>query len=200
MVAHAEQPLATREAYLEREELAQTKSEYYGGVIIAMAGASPEHDRIAGDTYAIINSQLRGRLCEPFTSDMRIYVPACNRFYYPDVSVACGGSQFESIAGVRSLVNPVLVVEVLSKSTEAMDRGEKLICYQTIPSLQTYLIVAQVRPQIQVYERQSDGSWSYRLFQELESTIALPSVGCDLALADVYARIEFLPSGEAAPS
>lgn len=196
MVAHAKPPFVTREEYLERERRAEWKSEYFDGVIVAMAGASPEHDRALGNVYAGLHGQLRGRTCEPFTSDVRVYVPACNRYYYPDVSVACGGSQFESLAGVRSLLNPALIVEVLSPSTEATDRGDKLICYQTLSSLRTYLIVSPDRPQVQAYERQSDGTWTYRLYDRLEAVIALPAIACELRLADIYARIEFPPSGQ----
>lgn len=95
---------------------------------------------------------MRGTQCEPFTSDVRVHLPACNRYFYPDVSVACGGT-FENVDGVRSLQNPSLVVEVLSPSTANMDRGDKLICYQTLPSLQAYLLVSKDRPLVQVYER-----------------------------------------------
>ena len=191
MVAYAKTPFVTPQQYLEREHAAVIKSEYYDGVIVAMAGASPEHDRITGSIYAGLHAQLQGKSCEPFTSDMRVNVPACNRYYYPDVSVACGGSQFEALAGVRSLQNPMLIVEVLSETTEKTDRGDKLICYQTLPSLVTYVIAAQDRPLIQVYERQSDASWRYNLHQGLESTLLLPAIGCRLRLADIYARVEF---------
>lgn len=191
MVAHARAPFVTRDEYLKGEQDAVTKSEYFDGVIVAMAGASPEHDRTTGNIFASLHAQLRSSACEPFTSDIRVDVPTCNRYYYPDVSVTCGGSRFESVSGVRSLQNPTLVVEVLSESTEKADRGDKLLCYQTLESLETYIIVAQDEPLIQVYERQSDSSWLYTLYQGLDGTIRLPAIGCQLQLADVYARVEF---------
>jgi Uma2 family endonuclease len=197
MVAHANVRFVTPLEYLECERSAETKSEYHDGVVVAMAGADPEHDRITGNIYANLHAQLRGTPCEPFTSDMRVHVPACNRYFYPDVSVACGGSRFELLAGVRSLQNPTLIVEVLSESTEAVDRGDKWICYQALPSLSTYLIVAQTRPQLQIYERQSDGAWSYRLYQGLEAAVRLPAVGCGLQFGDIYARVEFGAEGRA---
>src|SRR5579862_6033184 len=180
MVARAKTRFVTPVEYLQRECAAQTKSEYADGVIVAMAGAGPEHDRATGNIYASLHAQVRGTSCEPFTSDMRVHVPACNCYFYPDVSVACGGSRFELLAGVRSLQNPTLIVEVLSESTEITDRGDKLICYQSLPSLATYLIVAQDRPLVQVYERQSDGSWRYRLYQGLEDVLHLPAIDCQL--------------------
>src|SRR5581483_5690988 len=132
MVAHPKPCYVTPEEYLERERAAETKSEYYDGVIVAMAGASPEHDRIAVDILRHLGNQLERSPCEPFSSDMRVRVPTCNRYYYPDVSVACGGSQFEALVGVRSLLNPKLIVEVLSESTEKNDRTDKYDCYRTL--------------------------------------------------------------------
>src|SRR5262249_33624204 len=151
----------TQEEYLEGERAAETKSEYYDGVIVAMAGASPEHDRISGNLLRHFGNQLEGTPCEPFTSDMRVRVPECNRYYYPDVSIACGGSEFEGLSGVRSLLNPTVIVEVLSESTEKTDRGDKFLCYQTLPSLQVYVLIAQDRSQVEIYTRKPEDKWEY---------------------------------------
>jgi Uma2 family endonuclease len=191
VVAHVKTPYISPQEYLEYEASTETKSEYYDGVIVAMSGASPEHNRATVNIVAGLHAQLVGKSCEPFMSDMRVRVPACNRYYYPDASVVCGAAEFELIAGVRTLLNPALIVEVLSESTESMDIGDKWLCYQTLPSLKTYLIVAQNRPLIQCYERQEDNSWLYRVYEGLEATVPLPSIGCNLRLADVYARVEF---------
>jgi Uma2 family endonuclease len=194
MVAYAKQPYITPQEYLEQERTAETKSEYYDGIIVAMAGAGPEHDRVTGDAFASLHSQLKGRSCEPFTSDMRVRVPACNRYFYSDVSVACGGAQFEVLDGLRALLNPRVIIEVLSDSTEKNDRGDKFLCYQTLASLQTYVLIAQDRPQVEVFTRKPDGKWEYALLTGLNAVLALPSIDCELRLVDVYARIEFSPA------
>ncbi|HZP85004.1 MAG TPA: Uma2 family endonuclease [Chthonomonadaceae bacterium] len=194
MVAHPKPCYVTPEEYLERERAAETKSEYYDGVIVAMAGASPEHDRIAVDILRHLGNQLERSPCEPFSSDMRVRVPTCNRYYYPDVSVACGGSQFEALVGVRSLLNPKLIVEVLSESTEKNDRTDKYDCYRTLASLATYVLVAQDRPRIEVFTRQPDDTWRHEVAKGLEAVLALPAIGCELKLADIYARVEFPPA------
>lgn len=194
MVARAKQQWITAEAYLEQERAAQTRSEYYDGVLVAMSGASPEHERIVVNLLRHLGNQLDGKACEPFSADMRVRVPACNRYTYPDVSVACGGAQFEALAGMRSLLNPRLIVEVLSDSTERTDRGDKFLCYQTLGTLQSYVLIAQDRPQVEIYTRKPDGKWEYDRVDSLERSLALPAIGCDLKLADVYARVEFTPA------
>lgn len=201
MVAYAKssiekQSRLTPQEYLERERKAETKSEYHGGVVVAMGGASKEHYRITVNITGELHMQLKGKLCEPFAADMRVRVPECNRYYYPDVVVVCEEPQFED-AELDTLLNPTLILEVLSDSTEAIDRGEKLDCYQTLPSLQAYLLVAQNRPHIGIYRRQENG-WLYSTTQGLESVVSLDAIGCKLRLVDVYGRIQFpAPQSEA---
>ncbi len=192
MVAHANRRFVTPQEYLEQERRAEVRSEYLDGVVVAMAGSSRQHDRITGNIYAGLHAQLRGTSCEPFTSDMRVRVSACNRYFYPDVSVACE-AYFED-AHVDTLMNPILVVEVLSDSTQNVDRGDKLICYQMLDTLQTYILVAQDRPLVQIYERQPDGKWVYSLVMDPEATLELTSIGCELKMTDIYARVVF-PTG-----
>ncbi len=194
MVAHAREPFITPEEYLKLEHNAETKSEYYDGVIVAMSGASPEHDRVAVNLLRHFGNQLEGTACEPFSSDMRVFVPACNTYFYPDVSVACGGSQFQSVDGVRSLTNPRLIVEVLSDSTETRDRNRKFRCYQTLESVQTYVLIAQDRLQVEVFSRLPGNRWEYVLNEDMEAALDLPSIGCRLRLAEIYARVEFPPA------
>src|SRR5438105_575412 len=137
MVAYAKKPYITPEEYLQRERDAVTKSEYWDGVIVAMSGGSPAHNTIAFNIAGELKPQLEGGTCRGFSSDQRVQVRACNRYFYPDASVVCGRPQYENIDGVLSLQNPVLIVEVLSDSTEKADRGEKMRCYQMLGSLRT---------------------------------------------------------------
>lgn len=182
----------TPQEYLERERYAQTKSEYHGGVLVAMAGASPEHNAIVFDIIGTLSAQLRGKPCQGFPSDLRVRVPACDRYYYPDIVVACEEPIYDVLAGTRSLLNPTLVIEVLSDSTEAADKGEKWFCYQTLDSLQTYVLVSQQRPVVEIYRRYGE-EWLYTAVVGLESVAVLESIGCTLRLADIYARVSFPP-------
>ena len=174
------------------ERKAEGKSEYHDGVIVAMAGASRRHNRITVDTVRSLGNQLEGALCEPFSGDMRVLVPECDRYFYPDAVVVCGEAQFED-EELDTLTNPALVVEVLSTSTEKTDRRLKWDCYRTLPSLQTYVLIAQDEPRIETYTRQDNGAWEYEAVSGLEATVSLPAIGCTLRLADVYARVAFAP-------
>lgn len=190
MVARPNVPYITPQQYLERERKAEFKSEYFNGEIVAMSGASRQHNRATVNILAGLHTQLTDKTCEPFPSDMRVQVPAHNRYFYPDVSVVCGEAIFED-SELDTLLNPTLIVEVLSASTAKIDQGEKWLCYQTLESLQTYVLVAQDSPQIQVYERRSDDTWTYFLVARMDATLPLPSIGCQLPLAAIYARVEF---------
>ena len=192
MVAERTPHYFTRQEYLAWERKAETKHEYHDGVIVAMTGASRRHNRVTLDTVRSLGNQLEGTPCEPFANDMRVLVPECNRYFYPDVIVVCGEAQFED-EEFDTLTNPTLVVEVLSNSTERTDRRLKLDCYRTLPSLQTYALIAQDAPRIETYTRQDDGTWRYGAVSGLEASVSLPAIGCTLRLADVYARVAFAP-------
>ena len=195
MVALAEEketpPRVSREAYLEWESQQETKHEYYDGVIIEMAGASPEHIRINGNVNGLLFIQLLDSACQEFPSDMRCFAPRCDRYYYPDASVVCEEPEYEAIQGVRSLLNPILIVEVLSPTSEKSDRGEKFECYKTLPSLRTYVLISQEAPRIEVYERQAAGEWMETVSEGLDATAILERIGCELRLKSVYARVDF---------
>ena len=182
----------TPQEYLERERHAETKSEYHSGVLVAMAGASPEHNAITSNIHGELYAQLRGKDCRPFVSDLRVHVPVCDKYYYPDIVVACEEPRYEALAGVRSLLNPTLVVEVLSDSTLATDKGEKWLCYQTLDSLRTYVLVSHQSPVVEVYRRYGK-EWIYTAVVGMESAVTLESIGCELRLADIYARVPFPP-------
>ncbi len=192
MAAQRKQNYFTPQEYLQWERQAQTRSEYHDGMIVAMSGASRVHNRITFDTGRALGNQLAGSRCEPFESDMRVLVPDCNRYFYPDLVVVCGEAQFED-AELDTLLNPTLIIETLSDSTERTDRRLKLDCYRTLPTLQTYVLIAQDEPRIETFTRQTDGTWRHEAVTGLDAVLSLPAIGCTLRLADVYARVEFAP-------
>lgn len=185
-----QQPFYTPEQYLEIERRAAFKSEYYAGQMFAMAGASREHNVITGNVIRRLGNALDGRPCETYPSDMKVLVSASGLYTYPDVSVACGEPQFLDRQG-DVLLNPLVIVEVLSDSTEAYDRGAKFALYQRIESLQEYVLVSQDRARVERYVRQPGGQWLYSRTDGLEAEVPLDALGCRLPLAEVYARVQF---------
>lgn len=194
MTAAARQRL-TAEEYLARERAAEYRSEYFDGEIFAMAGASPEHSLIVGNLAAVLVPQLRGRPCRVHPGDLRVKVSETGLYTYPDLLVVCGESRFEDDRR-DTLLNPVLVVEVLSRSTEAYDRGAKFAHYASIESLQEYVLVAQDQPRIERFLRQETaGDWLYAPLSGSEATLHLPSIDCRLPLAEAFDKVDFPTSG-----
>jgi Uma2 family endonuclease len=177
------------EEYLARERKAEYKSEYIDGLIVAMAGSSREHDRIAVNVTAGFHAQFRGRPCEVFSSDMRVKVSSTGLYTYPDASALCGEARFED-AEVDTLLNPNVLVEVLSESTEAYDRGKKFARYQGLESLTDYVLIAQDEARVEHFVRQGE-HWLLTVITGLEGTLRLESVGCALPLREIYDRVEF---------
>jgi Uma2 family endonuclease len=184
--------LVTPAEYLVQERRALDKHEYHQGAIIPMTGASRRHNLIAGNIYATLHAQLRRRLCEVYISDMRVRIPATDRYTYPDVAVVCGRPYFED-AEVDTLLNPTVLVEVLSTSTESYDRGEKFQAYRTLDSLADYVLVAQDQVLVEHFVRQSDGFWLFSERRELHQLLPIPAIGCEIAVADIYERVQFDP-------
>jgi Uma2 family endonuclease len=182
--------LYTMEEYFALERESDTRYEYWNGEIFCMSGASVAHNRIAGNVFGELRGQLRGRQCEAFNSDQRVKVPAAPPYRYPDVSVACGDPQFEDVQGLDALVNPVLMVEVLSGTTEKYDRETKFTYYKSIPSFQEYLLISQDRASVTQYLKRDDGSWMSTEVTDVEDSLFLPTVDCSLTLADVYERVK----------
>jgi Uma2 family endonuclease len=181
----------TPEQYLEIERKADFKSEYYRGEMFAMAGAKLPHNELAVATTGELRQQLRRGPCHVFGSDMKVAILADDLYTYPDASVCCGPPQMLDTNN-DTLVNPVLIVEVLSRSTEAYDRGAKFQHYRTIPSLREYLLVASERIEVELRRLQPDGQWVIlKSLDCLEDVVELQSIGCRLALADLYERVEF---------
>lgn len=180
----------TPEEYLAYERRNEFKSEYLNGEIVAMTGASRKHNRIVLNLAFSLHGQLRkNKSCEVYANDMRVRVLADNLYTYPDVVAACGEPRFEDDE-VDTLLNPVLIAEVLSRSTERYDRGAKLRHYKTIPSFVEYLFVAQDRIQVDHSLRDAEGRrWVSTQTEDLNATLVLPSIGCTLLLADIYDRV-----------
>lgn len=186
-----EYPLQMTEAeYLEFEQNSETRHEYVDGQVFAMAGASRAHSRISVNLTRIIGTQLRGKNCALRSNDMRIQM-ASGKYTYPDLSAVCGESQFAPNV-FDSLINPTLILEILSPSTEAYDRGQKFRNYRLLPSLREYILVAQDSPRIERYHLLKDDIWSFIEVAGLDSSIELLSIDCTLPLAEVYEDVEFL--------
>src|SRR5437867_4399511 len=165
----------TETEYLELERRAEFKSEFFEGEVFAMSGGTPLHSQIATNLAAEFRNQLKGKRCVPYNSDLRLKVEATGLITYPDLSVACGPLQFA--AGTDdTVVNPTVIVEVLSDSTEAYDRGRKFENYRQMPSLREYLLVSQKQPRIEQFLRQSSGQWLLREAAGMDDTLPLPSL------------------------
>jgi Uma2 family endonuclease len=180
----------TEEQYLEHDRAAEHKSEYYDGEMFAMAGAGLAHNRIVVNTGASLHAQLRGKPCEALPSDMRTRIGSAARYAYPDVTVVCGKPE---VLDHRKdiLLNPTVIVEVLSPSTAAFDHGFKFDMYTAIPSLREYVLIATDRVSVEVFARQPDGRWLLTKALRIEDAVELESVGCRLSLSDIYDRVEF---------
>jgi Uma2 family endonuclease len=184
----------TPQEYLALERQAQDKSEYFNGEVFAMSGASRKHNLICVNLAATLHLQLQQRPCEVYAGDMRVKVSRTGLYTYPDVVVVCGEPQFEDTA-LDTLLNPTLIIEVLSASTEDYDRGRKFEHYRTLISLQEYVLVAQDTLHLTYYVRQSDDTWVLSDAVLEKATIFLPSIQCHLLMTDVYAKVEnLLPS------
>jgi Uma2 family endonuclease len=188
----------TAQQYLEIERRAEYKSEFLNGEMFAMSGASRAHNLIATNVTRELSGQLRGRPCETYASDMRVKVSETGLYTYPDVLVVCGEAEFED-AQVDTLLNPTVIVEVLSPSTEAYDRGEKFAQFRELASLREYVLITQDRPRIERFRRSEGQDWLFSAVDGLEESAHLTSIGCDLALADVYERVQFPAAGDVEP-
>ncbi len=180
----------TPEEYLERERKAEYKSEYHGGETFAMAGAGRNHVRISVNVVRLLDAAL-GPDCEVMNGDMRVRVAATGLYTYPDASVVCGEAQFAD-EDVDVLLNPALLVEVLSPSTEAYDRGRKFESYRTIASLKTYILIAADRVGVDVFTLE-DGRWTLESTTDPAGTLQLRAFKTNIAVRDIYARTGLIP-------
>jgi Uma2 family endonuclease len=189
--------LLSETEYLEIERKAEYKSEYFRGEMFAMAGAKEAHNLLVANLVAVLHQQFRTRPCRVYPSDMRVRVAESGLYTYPDAIAVCGDPRFLDEQH-DTLLNPNLVVEVLSPSTEAYDRGRKFEHYRTIESLNEYLMISPDRIQVDLYSRQSDGRWLLTSASNSQDTLDLQSVGCRVALSDLYEKVEFAPTNPVA--
>ena len=179
----------TPEEYLAIERAAESKSEYISGEIIAMAGASWKHGLIKSNVEASLRSGLQGKPCRAMSSDLR--VQAGSSYLYPDVVVACGKAQFHDDANLDTLLNPTVIVEVLSKSTESEDRGIKFMRYGMISTLKEYILVSQDQQRIEHFYRDADGIWERgRIVTESDDALLVESINCSLSIKEVYEEVD----------
>lgn len=183
----AEKRVWTSAEYLAWERAAPEKHGFYRGEVFAMAGASRAHNLIVGNVVALLRAALLDRPCESYPSDMRVRVSATGLYTYPDVSALCQPPVFDD-DNADTLTNPDLIVEVLSTTTEAYDRGEKFEHYRSIPSFREYLLVAQDKPLVEHFVRQSDGTWNLRVLHAGD-VLSLPGLACSFAVDEIYRKV-----------
>jgi len=198
MAVHSKPYLSPGE-YLAIERAAEERSEYLDGEMVAMTGGSRNHGLIVGNLLRELGSQLRDRPCEVYPTDLRVQVSHTGLYTYPDVVVVCGEPRFED-EQLDTLLNPTVILEVLSPTTESYDRGRKFEHYRTLGSLAEYLLVSQAQPRIERFLRQDDGLWLFGDAAGLESALTMPSIGCELKLAEVYAKVRFGAETASPPS
>lgn len=178
----------TPEEYLALEEKSEFKSEYDDGIIIAMSGGSYGHAQITVNISRFIANKISGD-CDVLSNDIKVWFEKLHKFYYPDITVLCGEPVFFKNRD-DSILNPTLIVEVLSNSTEARDRGEKLLAYQSLESLREYVLVSQNKPVVEQYIRNNDGNWTYKATIGLKSKVILESIKVELSLEEIYQRVK----------
>ncbi|MBF0232265.1 MAG: Uma2 family endonuclease [Desulfamplus sp.] len=181
----------TPQEYLEFERTTDIRHEYFDGEIFAMVGASLNHNRINGNILQKLKNQIEGSSCDAFSSDMRVKVETIGKYTYPDIVIVCGDIELETIGGMETMLNPIVIIEILSDSTEAYDRGTKFQNYRLVSSLQEYILVSQSSCLVEKYVRSDEGSWRYLSYENMEHTMVIESVKCELMLSDIYYRVEF---------
>lgn len=183
----------TLEEYLELDRTSEERLEFWDGEVFCMSGGSRSHDRIIINCIVSLSAKLDASKCQVFSADMRIKVPSAPPFRYGDLSALCGEAAFEEVSGVDTLVNPQIIVEVLSPSTEAYDRGDKFTHYKSIPTLRECLLVAQHRPHVTRLFKDKDGQWIHSDVDGLESSVYLSSLNFELPMSEIYRDISFEP-------
>jgi Uma2 family endonuclease len=191
-------PVPTRADYFAAELASPVKHEFRNGRIIAMAGAEDDHVLVAGNIHGSLWGRLRGSTCRVYSSDLRVVAPNRDSGYcYPDVTAVCGPNRFDpasEAAGLRTVINPRVIFEVLSPTTEADDRGDKFDGYREIPTLEQYVLVAQDHPYALTFTRQDGGGWLMLPYLGVDAVVPLASLGVELPMGEIYANVKFPPS------
>ncbi len=188
-MAVAEKLVASAEQYLAWEREADFRSEFIAGEIFAMAGTTLNHNLISMNLSREISTQLKDRPCRVIASDMKVQVEVADAYFYPDLSGLCG--IFDLVDERKDIYrNPQFIIEILSDGTEAYDRGNKFLHYQTLASLKEYVLVSQNRKVVEVYRRDGD-RWIYEALDGEDAVLKLESVGCEVPLSEVYGGVEF---------
>jgi Uma2 family endonuclease len=180
----------TPEEYLALEEKAEYKSEYHDGVIISMTGGTTNHNQITGNIYMALRLALKGQEYDVFISDVRLWIPRIRSYVYPDVMVIAGKPEYYENRK-DTIINPHVIIEVLSKSTKGYDRGDKFSYYKTIPTFQEYILIDQTKIAIEQYSKQSNKRWSYCEYDEEDAGLLFNSFQVEVPLVDIYEKVDF---------
>jgi Uma2 family endonuclease len=195
MALPAEKKRVTVEEYLRQEESALERHEFHDGEVLAMAGNSYDHSVIASNLNRIIGNLLQGKPCRPLNGNIRVSIPSISRYLYPDLVVFCDRARLDPAdRSAGSILTPRVVIEVLSKSTEAYDRGKKFSYYREVESMREYVLVSQYSPTVETFFRQ-DRDWAFGSAQGLETALTLKSLDISIPLREIYADVEFPPPG-----
>lgn len=181
----------TEEEYLLFEAQATDRHEYYQGEVFAMAGGSVEHARLCGNAYGEVRQRLKGKRCEAFGSDLRIHVEAAGLYTYPDISIICADIKRHK-GRSDTVINPAVIIEVLSPDTERYDRGQKFEFYREIPSLHEYILISTARMKAEHFARQPSGQWLLTIYSAPEEQLKIESIGEAIPLSDIYDRVSFV--------
>ncbi|MBF0202839.1 MAG: Uma2 family endonuclease [Desulfamplus sp.] len=180
----------TPEEYLALERESEIKNEYFGGEIFAMAGASSEHNKISTNIVRVLGNQLLEKPCNIFSSDMKVKMKEIKKYTYPDIVVVCGNEEYDD-ENNDILLNPIMIIEILSDSTEAYDRGDKFSHYQLIGTFSEYILISQYFPKVEKFLRQKNNTWIYSKYEKLEDIVSIESIKCELPMSDVYRKVNY---------
>lgn len=173
------------EEYLAMEEVSEERNEFVNGVVVAMSGNTCPHVMIVDNIVLELNGALRGKPCRMYSNELKVKVALTESYFYPDLVGICGSPVFDRPNRV-TVLNPTLLIEVLSLSTEAYDRGQKFLHYQQIPTLREYVLISQEEPRVEIYTRGENSAWTYKMVAGLEATARFESIDCTVPLAEIY--------------